>query len=139
MVEAPFVKYFEYGYCAGKERYWMYDHMAVQFEDCMDCVQALYPHFYTVWMFENSCNHDSVREDGLVVSNMSTTWGGKQRKIRDTDIKQEMGYLGPHSPQLYVESIQHRVFQEVDQGQYYLPPNPQAKKFENMMQLEVKR
>jgi hypothetical protein len=26
----------------------LYDHMAVQFENCMDCIQALYPHFDTV-------------------------------------------------------------------------------------------
>ena len=51
--------------------------------------------------------------------------GGKQRKIRDTEIKQEMGYLGPHSPQLSVGSIQHMVFQKDDQGPYYLPPNLQ--------------
>jgi hypothetical protein len=34
-----------------------------------------------------------------------------------------MGYLGPHSPQLCVGSIQHMIFQEGDQVPYYLPPN----------------
>jgi hypothetical protein len=48
-----------------------------------------------------------------------------QSKIRDTEIKQEIGYLGPQSPQLSVGSIQHMVFQEGDQGPYYLPPNIQ--------------
>ena len=77
MVESPFVKYFEYGYGAGKEGYWTYDHMAVQFEKCMDCIQALYPHFDTVWIFvDHSCGHDRGWEDGLIASNMSTTWGG---------------------------------------------------------------
>ncbi len=37
LVESPFVKYFKYGYGAGKEGYWTYDHMVVQFEDCVDC------------------------------------------------------------------------------------------------------
>ncbi len=73
----------------------MYDHMVVQFENCVDCIQVLYLHFDTVWMLDHSCGHDRGREDGIIVSNMSTTWGGKQCKIRDTEIKQEMGYLGP--------------------------------------------
>jgi len=123
--ESPFVKFFEYGYGAGKEGYWTYDHMAVQFEDCVDCIQALYPNFDSVWMFDHSCGHDRGREDGLIVSNMSVNWGGKQAKVRSSEIKQEQGFLGPHSPKLQVGSIQHMVFQDFDEGPYYLPPNLQ--------------
>ncbi len=79
--ESPFVTYFEYGYGAGKEGYWTYDHMALQFEDCVDCIQALFPHYDSVWMFDHSCGHDRGREDGLVVGNMQALWGGKQQKI----------------------------------------------------------
>ena len=46
--ESPFVKYFEYGYGQGKEGYWTYDHMAIQFEDCVDCIQCLFPQFDSV-------------------------------------------------------------------------------------------
>ena len=117
----------------------MYDHMVVQFENCVDCIQVLYLHFDTVWMLDHSCGHDRGREDGIIVSNMSTTWGGKQCKIRDTEIKQEMGYLGPHSPQLCVGSIQHMVFQEGDQGPYYLPPNLQEiRKYDEIRGKQVK-
>jgi hypothetical protein len=70
--ESPFIKYFEYGYGAGKEGYWTYDHMALQFEDCVDCIQALFPHYDSMWMFDHSCGHDRGREDGLLVGNMQT-------------------------------------------------------------------
>ncbi len=45
LTEAPFVKYFEYGCGQGKEGYGTYDNMALQFEDCVDCIQALFPQF----------------------------------------------------------------------------------------------
>ncbi|MFO0446580.1 MAG: hypothetical protein ACK51L_02830, partial [bacterium] len=56
---------------------------------------------------------------------MSMNWGGKQAKVRSSEIKQEQGFLGPHSPKLQVGSIQHMVFQDFDEGPYYLPPNLQ--------------
>jgi hypothetical protein len=120
--ESPFIIYFEYGHGVGKEGYWTYNHMALQFEDCVDCVQALYPNYDSVWMFDHSCGHDRGREDGLVVGNMSTLWGGKQGRIRATEIKEVYGYLGPHSPVLKVGDIQQMIFQENDDGPFYLSP-----------------
>jgi hypothetical protein len=76
-------------------------------------------------MFDHSCGHDRGREDGLIVINMSMNWGGKQAKVRSSEIKQEQGFLGPHSPKLQVGSIQYMVFQDFDEGPYYLPPNLQ--------------
>jgi hypothetical protein len=49
---------FEYGYDQGKEGYWTYDHMAVQFEDCVDCIKTLFPQFDSIWQFDHSCGHD---------------------------------------------------------------------------------
>jgi hypothetical protein len=40
LCESPLIKYFEYGYRAGKEGYWAYDHMSLPFEDCVDVIQA---------------------------------------------------------------------------------------------------
>jgi len=54
----PFIIYFEFGYGAGKDGYWTYNHMALQFEDCIDIIQALYPQFDSLWMFDHSCGHD---------------------------------------------------------------------------------
>ena len=53
---------------------------------------------------------------------MQTLWGGKQNKVRSSKIKEEKGYLGPHSPVLRVGDIQHMVFQETDAGPFYLSP-----------------
>jgi hypothetical protein len=76
LVNSPFVVIFEYGYGAGKEGYWTYDHMCLQFEDCVDTIQVLYPEYDSVWIFDHSCDHDCGREDGLSVRNMKVNWGG---------------------------------------------------------------
>jgi hypothetical protein len=72
-------------------------------------------------MFDHSCGHDRGREDELNVANMQVMWGGKQSKVRLTEIKEEAGFLGPHSPQLKVGDIQYMQFQESDVGPYYMP------------------
>jgi hypothetical protein len=33
---------------------------------------------------------------------MRVNWGGKQSRVREKKIKEEFGYLGPHSPLLKV-------------------------------------
>ncbi len=62
----------------------MYDHMALQFDECIDCIQALHPEFDTVWIFNHSSGHDRGRADGLLVGTMRTNWGGKQNRVRVT-------------------------------------------------------
>ncbi len=84
-------------------------------------IQALYPEFDSIWMFDRSCGHDRGWEDGLNVANIQVMWGGKQSKVRLTEIKEEAGFLGPHSPQLKVGDIQYMQFQESDVGPYYMP------------------
>jgi hypothetical protein len=96
--------------------------MALQFEDCVDAIQALYPQYDSLLMFDHSCGHDHGREDGLNVANMSVMWGGKQSKDRVIEIKDETGFLGPHSPKLKVGDMQHMQFQEEDEGPYYMDP-----------------
>jgi hypothetical protein len=39
--ESPFNLHFEYGNGVDKEGYWTYDHMTLQFEDCVDFVLAI--------------------------------------------------------------------------------------------------
>jgi hypothetical protein len=51
---------------------------------------------------------------------MQTLWGGKQNKIRPTEIKEANSYLGPHAPKLQVGDFQQMVFQESDDGPFYL-------------------
>ncbi len=122
---SPFVLTFEYGYGAEKEGYRIYDHMCLQFKDCVNTIQALFPEYDFVWIFDHSCSHDHGREDGLSVGNMKVNWGGKQSRLRYTEIKEEVGYLGPHSPVLHVGDIQKMCFEEGDDGPYYMKPSVQ--------------
>jgi hypothetical protein len=101
----------------------MYDHMCLQFEGCVSTIQVLYPEYDTVWLFDHSCGHDHGKEDGLSVGNMRVNWGGKQNRVRDTEIKEVAGYLSPHTPKLQVGSIQKMIFQEDEDGPYYLTPS----------------
>jgi hypothetical protein len=43
--------FFEYGHGAGKEGYWTYDHMCLQ---NVDMVQALYPEYDSIWLFDHA-------------------------------------------------------------------------------------
>ncbi len=68
------------------------------------------------------CGHDRGREDGLLVGNMRMNWGGKQSIVSNTEIKEEVRYLGPHSPVLKVGDVQKMTFQEDDDGPYCMAP-----------------
>ena len=37
--------------------YWSYNHMSIQFEDCLDCIKVLYPQFDFVFLFDHSQAH----------------------------------------------------------------------------------
>jgi len=65
LTKSPFVVEFEYG--ANNQGYWDYDHMIIQFEDCIDVVKTLYPEFDFIFLFDHSCGHDRQRPDGLSV------------------------------------------------------------------------
>jgi hypothetical protein len=59
---SPFILFSEYGYGASKEGCWTCDYMYLQFEDCVDTIQALYPEYDTIWLFDHICGHDHGRE-----------------------------------------------------------------------------
>ncbi len=95
--------------------------MALQFKDCVDVIQALFPGYNSVWTFDHSCGHDQGHPDGLVVGNMQTLWGGKQSHIRDSITECKEGFLGPYSPKLHPGDTQTMFFSEDDEGPFYLP------------------
>jgi len=97
--------YFKYG--TNKEGYWNFDHMVLQFEDCVDCFDVLLgKEFESCWMFDHSCGHDQGRDDGFNISNMGVKWGGKQATLHDSKIIVDNGFLGPHNPLLKVNDLQ---------------------------------
>jgi hypothetical protein len=38
--------------------YWVYEHMVLQLEDCVDCVQVLNPEHDILFLLDLSCGHD---------------------------------------------------------------------------------
>jgi hypothetical protein len=93
LTSSPFVLEFECGINA--QGYWSYEHMVMQLEGCIDYLTVLYPHIDFLFLLDHLCGHDRQRNDGLNVVKMSKSFGGKQRSQRDTEIKQEDGYLSP--------------------------------------------
>ncbi len=87
LTKSPFVFKFEYG--ASAEGYWVYEHMVLQLEDCVDCLTVLFPDYEFLFLLDHSCGHDRQREDGLNVENMNKSYGGNKPKMRDTKIEQE--------------------------------------------------
>jgi hypothetical protein len=53
---------------------------------------------------------------------MSKSFGGRQKKLCDTEIKQEDGYLGPFSRTLKVGDIHKMCFQSTDNGPFWMMP-----------------
>ena len=73
---SPFVRYLDYG--SGKDGYWTYRHMIIQIEDCIDCLQLIYPQFDYEFELDHSSGHNSERVDGLSTSSMNLGWGGNR-------------------------------------------------------------
>jgi hypothetical protein len=116
---SPFVVYFELG--ANNEGYWTYNHMAIQFEDCVDCLKVIYPHFDFAFLFDHSQGHAKKLTNGLDAYNMNKSYGGAQPKMRESVIKAEDGYLGMHEPRtINVGDTQTFTFQPGDDGPFWM-------------------
>jgi hypothetical protein len=89
----PFVRYFEYG--ADLVGHWNYQHMVLQVEDCCDVITNLYPQYDFLFLVDHSSGHDKQSEDGLNMTRMTRNFGGAQKKLRDTLIKQVKGLFRP--------------------------------------------
>jgi len=62
LIDPPFIQYLNYG--TGKDGYWTYRHMVIQIEDCVDCLNFLYPEFEYVFELDHSSGHAAERPDG---------------------------------------------------------------------------
>jgi hypothetical protein len=130
LTQSPFVVEFEYG--ANNQGYWDYDHMIIQFEDCIDVVKTLHPEFDFIFLFDHSCGHDRQRPDGLSVPKINKTHGGAQPKMRKSKIETEE-FLGPFPAKLQVGDYQHMVYQDGDVGPFFkTDTEQQASKFDNL-------
>ena len=91
LTSTPFVRSLDYG--ANTNGYWSYDHMVVQFEDCIDVLQYLHPDFDFMFIFDHSNGHDRLQSDGLSISKINVKHGGKQPHMRSSELSSE--HFGP--------------------------------------------
>lgn len=64
---------------------------------------------------------------------MSKGYGGNQSRIRNAEIYQEEGILGPFPRKLSVGDVQSMVFRETDDGPFWLGPTERmAKRFDTI-------
>jgi hypothetical protein len=118
LTETPFVDYLHIG--MHNEGYWTGFHMALQFEDVVDCLKVICPGFEYLFLFDHSQGHARKRDGALDANKMSKSFGGSQPKMRDTQIKAVEGFLGPHTRCLEVGDVQSMVFKPTDSGPWYL-------------------
>jgi hypothetical protein len=69
ITSSPFIVEFAYG--VNLEGYWLYDHMVLQMDDCINIVKLLRPQYDVLFLFDYSCGHDRQCEDGLNNENVS--------------------------------------------------------------------
>ena len=82
--QSPFIVYFELG--GNNEGYWTFNHMAIQFEDCVDCLRVSYPHFDFAFFFDHSQRHAKKLTNGLDVNTMDRGYGGAQQRMRESNL-----------------------------------------------------
>jgi hypothetical protein len=70
--------------------------MAIQFEDCVDCLKVIDPQFEYAFLFDHSQGHAKKLANGLDSYSMNKGYGGAQPRMRESNIKEDDGYLGMH-------------------------------------------
>jgi hypothetical protein len=111
---SPFERYFDVG--IDKDGYWNYHHMALQFEDVVDCLQVLYPEHDLCFIFDQSSGHAKKRVDGLNVNGMNLNWGGNQKRMRETVLDENC--LGTYQRKYNPDDTQSLIFCEQDDGPF---------------------
>jgi hypothetical protein len=125
LTTSPFIQEFEYR--QSNQRYWTYQWMVCQLDDCVDVLNVLFGQQYEfLFLFDHSFGHDKKRADGLIVENMKKYYSGKQPKMRDTKIETTYGYLGQYPLILSQGSIQKMSFQDGDKGPFWMTNQERA-------------
>jgi len=101
LLEIPFLWIITIG--VNKDGYWMSYNMAIQLEDCMDCLRVLYPEHDFLFLFDHSQGHCKKHTAALQSEQVSLLFGGEQPIMRDLEIME--GCLGAFKPKLRVGDI----------------------------------
>jgi hypothetical protein len=122
LTSTPFMQLLEYG--ANNNGYWSYELMVIQFEDCIDVLQTLYPQFDYVFLVGHSNGHDRMKPNGLNAQKVNKYYGGKQVSMRDSKLtsKECFGKYHNKDYKLQLNSTQSMVYKEGDIGPFYLSP-----------------
>jgi hypothetical protein len=96
--------------------------MILQLEDCLDVLKTLHPQYDFLFLFDHSCGHDKQQPNGLNAENMSNNYVGRQSVN---------GHLGPYRHSLTVGATQHFVFQDDDDGPFWMSEQERAAKKED--------
>ena len=96
--------------------------MVIQLDYCSNILKAINPGIGSILLFYHSCDHDRGREDGLNVKNMNSGYIRAQREVKPKNIKQGVGYLGPHEQIIDAVDEHHMVFQEGIDGLFCMTP-----------------
>ncbi|KAG7337844.1 hypothetical protein IV203_012729 [Nitzschia inconspicua] len=84
LTASPFVRKLLIG--INNEGYWNSNHMAVQFEDVVDCLKVLYPSHEFVFLFDHSQGHNRKRKGALDVNNMNRmNWSNEEPPEESTE------------------------------------------------------
>lgn len=124
LTKSPFVRTLLIG--ANLEGYWNSFHMAVQLEDCIDCLKVLHPNLDYVFLFDHSQGHNRKRKDGLDTNGMNKLWGGKQPPMRESKITE--GCLGTFPRTLQPGDVQQMCWPTKEEltsddiGPFHLTP-----------------
>jgi len=103
------------------EGYWSSAHMAVQYEDVVDCCMALYgDECDFLFLFDHSCGHDRKPPGALDAKLMNLSFGGAQPHFNPSKIEKHEGYLGDFDPELEPGDVQTFVFGPDDEGPFNL-------------------
>ena len=99
--ESTFVVSFELG--ANNEGYWPYNHMSIQFEDCVNCIKVVYPAHFNFAVFVRSFTGTCKKlAGGLDAYSMGKSYRGAHPMMREAKIKDHDGYLCMHDCTLHV-------------------------------------
>ena len=111
LVDSPFLKLFQFG--ASNEGYWTNNHVKLQFEDFIDCMQVLFPNHDFLCLFDQSSGHTFKRENGLDPTNMNLGFGGKNTTpMRSSELTKDE--IGNHPGKLKHNDVQCFDFPQKD-------------------------
>ena len=86
--------------------------MVLQLEEFTDVLKALHPDIDFIFLFDHLCGNYGGREYRLNVTNMNSGYGGAQQEMHPSNIKQEVGILGPHEQIIEIGDDKNMVFQD---------------------------